>query len=437
MSLTFETARITGLHHKVEKPGITGKIEITGVFTAKIAEEMGARWVVFDKEQIIKGGFKSIELDYALQALRLKFTPKGNLDKLVLDVPSQGAGHFKVMTLGDGKKKAKKLLVKFKVDHAGSQVPLIQYLEQIGGAEGKLELLPDLKQAQKQMFGDDVKPEAAAETARAAQEAAGGAIVDKDPFGVDEEEDPRAWRKDEAGWPVPNKHGVYNERHAQTVKLVAKGGECRIYVIEAKPDTWAWGYEVQCKDFGVSHPLSGAPLATKRAAIVWALKIVEGLLQDKTGNSQKSTDQIYALYNAVVKMIAESSQGEVDPAPDEQQDDSFLACMKRATNTDQGRTILRDLETAIAALERRGGIKVPTVGPDVPNIGYRGFSVVTPREWKAIQKRIRDNGHPAIAKEHEDLITDGQAANSAFEVLLAKEYAQDLSKDRIAEEVVQ
>lgn len=416
MSLTFETARITGLHHKVEKPGITGKIEIAGVFTAKIAEAMGARWVVFDKEQIIKGGFKTIELDYALQALRLRFTPKGNLEKFVLDVPSQGAGHFKVMTLGDGKKKAKKLLVKFKVDHAGSQVPLIQYLEQIGGAEGKLELLPDLKQNQKQMFGDDVKPDAAAETAKAAQAAASES--------VEKEENPLAWRKDENGWPVPNKHGVYNSRHAQAVKLVAKGSECLIYVIEAKPDTWAWGYEVQCKDLGYSHPLSGAPLATKRAAVLWALKIVEGLLQDKTGNSQKSTDQIYALYQMVLQAIAEYSQGEeqagTEPG-DGEPAQSFTARMMHATDANEGRQILRDLETAIAAIEISAGIKVPSVG-DVPN-GYRGFSVVTPKEWRWIAKRIRDNGHPDMAKEHEALIADGKEANAEFDRLKAEENA--------------
>jgi hypothetical protein len=99
---------------------------------------------------------------------------------------------------------------------------------------------------------------------------------------------------------------------------------------------------------------------------------------------------------------------------------SFAARMRAAASPDAGRTILRELETAIAALEREGGVKVPTVG-DLPNSGYRGFSTVTPKEWVGVQKRIRDNDKGLIAAKLKDLVEDGKAANEEFGRLVAEE----------------
>lgn len=408
MSLTFETAKIIGLHHKVEKPGITGKIEIVGTFTARLAEAMDARWVVFDKEQIIKGGFKSIDLTYHLNALRLRFTPKGNLERFVLDVVGQAASKFKVMTFGDGKKKAKRMLVRFKVDVAGSQVPLIQYLEQIGGAEGKLELLPDLKQDQKQMFGDDVK--AAAETAKAAEKAA----VD-----AQEAEDPRAWMKDVNGWPIPNKSGVYNERHAQTEKMVAKGGECIVRVLQIAPDQWTWGYSISLHSSGQGSPLSGAPLPTKQAAIAWGWKTILGILENREGKA-KEVQQIAALRKMIEDRLARDQEADADGTAEAGVDVSFADLMKQATTAAEGRAIFAEIETAIRAIETEGGIKVHTVGEVGPN-HTRGFSTVTPKEWKAVEKRIHDNGNGVLAARFRDLVADGRAACEVFTKLVAKE----------------
>lgn len=101
---------------------------------------------------------------------------------------------------------------------------------------------------------------------------------------------------------------------------------------------------------------------------------------------------------------------------------SFAGRMRAAKDANEGRVILRDLETAIAALERKADIEITTVGTN-PH-GYRGFTVVQAKEWRAVQKHIRDNGHREIAKEHEALIADGREAVELLDALKAEENAR-------------
>lgn len=96
---------------------------------------------------------------------------------------------------------------------------------------------------------------------------------------------------------------------------------------------------------------------------------------------------------------------------------SFADRMRAAKDTDEGRGILREMETAIAALETAVGIKLP----GFPGPGWRGFSVVQPREWKAATKRVREIAGSLRAAEHAALVEDARQADEAFRGLLLKE----------------
>ena len=123
---------------------------------------------------------------------------------------------------------------------------------------------------------------------------------------------------------------------------------------------------------------------------------------------------------ATEAMTAEEMQQRFEFEEPAAKADSFLARMQAAKDADVGRQILHELALAIQDLG--AGIQVQTVG-QMAN-GYRGFSVVQPKEWRATQKRIRDNGFGDLAKQHEALVEDGKAAHAVFTKLVAGENAR-------------
>jgi len=426
-TIVFPKAHVKGVRFKVGNQSVLGFVEFVGRLTPEIAKELGAE--CYDSKHLPRGGFTKIDLESELVKCKCRLAVAG-ASNFVLEIDSPTISKFQVVRIG-GRKKAKStfLACKFLAAVNGREQELLAYLKTAGMADGKLEIT-EHKPEQQEMPLD---ANAAAETARAAQAAAAGArsaVIDQTVIdGLDDaiEEDPRAWTIVD-GWPVPNRQGIYNRRHAQEVAIKAKGAGLDMYVIQAAEGKWVWGYWVQGSDFGFSHPLSGAPLATKRAALCWILKAVQGRLQGTESGSNKGRQQIAALMSAIDKrLIEEAAEALYDvidpdgangePAP------SFLDRMRSAKNADEGRAILTDLETAIRAVEAEGGIRVHTVG-DLPNTGYRGFSTVSAKEWRAIEKRIRANGHPEIAAQLADLVNDGTLANAEFRHLVAQENAE-------------
>ena len=149
--VVFEKSRITAVEHKLGNGGVSSRIKVAAVFTAKVAQALNAKWVLFDKEQLVKDGFKSVELDAEVKNIGIRF----EVPKLggALDLTSESATNFKVLRMGDGKKKAKKLMVQFRIQHAGSPFELLEHMIRVGGAEGTLTLTP----LQKEMFEEAQK----------------------------------------------------------------------------------------------------------------------------------------------------------------------------------------------------------------------------------------------------------------------------------------
>lgn len=138
-TISFEKAAIHSVEHKIANNNITSKIKIIATLTAAAADVMDAKWVMFDKQSHPKGGYKSIELDFEMKNFKFDFW----IDKVAsLNLTSELATKFKVVRVGDGKKKARRLAVRFEVHHAGSPFELLEHLIRIAGAQGNLSITP-------------------------------------------------------------------------------------------------------------------------------------------------------------------------------------------------------------------------------------------------------------------------------------------------------
>lgn len=118
---------------------IVSKIKVVSIMTAEIAAVLGAKWLLFDKEQIAKAGYTAVELDFELVNVRMKFA-SAKLDKN-LDMYIEKAGQFKVYRKG-AKAKPKRLMVSFRLHYSGSPFELLEYLLRVGGIEGTCTLMP-------------------------------------------------------------------------------------------------------------------------------------------------------------------------------------------------------------------------------------------------------------------------------------------------------
>ncbi len=101
---------------------------------------------------------------------------------------------------------------------------------------------------------------------------------------------------------------------------------------------------------------------------------------------------------------------------------NFVERMRQAKEADDGRVIIGEHESAIQDLEESLAFE-PTVGENASGFGYRGFSTVQPREWKAVLKRAHAKD-VAAAKQLEELIQQGKDFEPIFETLHQAELAR-------------
>lgn len=135
--IIFEKARITAVEHRITAGTVTSRLKVVAIATAKIARAIGARWLL-DKDALVKQGFSSVELDYALKNVRLKH----GIEKVAnLELVSEMVTKFKVFRKGDDAKKAKKLMVSFQAHHTGSPFELLEHLMKVGEGEGTCTLI--------------------------------------------------------------------------------------------------------------------------------------------------------------------------------------------------------------------------------------------------------------------------------------------------------
>lgn len=136
----LERASLGELRRKMANGNSICKLEFTAAFDVRLAEKMGVRWTFFDSDDMIRPGLKKHELEFEIRNMKLRFEPA----KLghVLELNSEIADKFVIERKGDGKKKPKRLVLKFKLTHAGSVLPLAEFQERVGDAVGVLVLTP-------------------------------------------------------------------------------------------------------------------------------------------------------------------------------------------------------------------------------------------------------------------------------------------------------
>lgn len=157
--IVFEKARIAAVEHKIHAGAVTSRLKVVAIATAKIARALGARWLL-DKDALVKQGFTSVELDYALKNVRAKHA----IDQVhAVELVSDLVTKFKVFRKGDDNKKSKRLMVSFQVHHTGSPFEMLEHLMKVGEGEGVCTLVP----LQRELFAGNDKPAAAKKSKQA------------------------------------------------------------------------------------------------------------------------------------------------------------------------------------------------------------------------------------------------------------------------------
>lgn len=222
-SIHFSSAQVVGIENKIQHGHCLSRIKIAALFDATVAKKMNAQWIVFDNKRDIREGFNELGLAYEMRDFTFRFeVPK--MPDQVLEIGSELAGKFKVMRSGDGKKKPKKLLIKFVVEHHHNPFSLLEWLLKVGGAQGALTLTT--KQASLPLA--EGKPESERREV----------VADK-------------------RFPQPNQHGVYRLSDAMSERInVDQKRFARVYVLQIGNDEFINAVQWQFGTGGHSEPLS-------------------------------------------------------------------------------------------------------------------------------------------------------------------------------------
>lgn len=139
--LKFEKATLLSVELKKQGGVFINRLKFSALFDRAAARAIGAEYTVFDSKQEVRTAFKGLELDYEMYDIVVYYCIPGMEDN-PLDIRSHGADSFKLTRKGDGKKRASKLMVTFRVIHVGNAHEMVDWWIQFGGQEGSLTLEP-------------------------------------------------------------------------------------------------------------------------------------------------------------------------------------------------------------------------------------------------------------------------------------------------------
>jgi len=138
-TLKFEKATLLSVELRKQNGVFMNRLKFSALFDRAAAKAIGAEYTVFDSKQEVRTAFKDLSLDFEMHEVALYYCiPK--IEDKALDIRSHGADSFKLIRKGDGKKKASKLMVTFKVIHVGNAHEMVDWWIQFGGQEGTLTL---------------------------------------------------------------------------------------------------------------------------------------------------------------------------------------------------------------------------------------------------------------------------------------------------------
>lgn len=201
MSTTIKLSKATLLSVEMRRQNgvVSNRLKFSALFDRAAAKAIGAEYTVFDSKQEIRTAYKGMELDFEIKEVAVRYhIPK--MEDKALDIRSHGADSFKLMRKGDGKKKASKLIVQFRITHIGNAHEMVDWWLQFGGQEGELTLTPQ----QQELPLTPGKPEAERRQVVA-----------------------------DSRFPQPNEHGVYRQSDATSERInVDQKRFARVYVLQ-------------------------------------------------------------------------------------------------------------------------------------------------------------------------------------------------------------
>jgi hypothetical protein len=118
---------------------VTHRVHVNTEMTAQLADALGARWLLFDKGQFVRGGF----VETKLEKTYLNAWLTHEIDKIsTVRLTGVEIKSLRVQRRGDGKKKPKTLTLLFDVIYKGNGFPLYEHIGRITKALGTITIQP-------------------------------------------------------------------------------------------------------------------------------------------------------------------------------------------------------------------------------------------------------------------------------------------------------
>lgn len=114
------------------------RVEISAMMTAKVAKDLDARWILFDGDQVIRGGFRNLELDteFAIADVTHEI---GRISSFTMQGCS--VSKFVAKSSKATKKQPKKLSISFHLEYFGNNIFLMDHWNKVQNAEGNLRIV--------------------------------------------------------------------------------------------------------------------------------------------------------------------------------------------------------------------------------------------------------------------------------------------------------
>lgn len=114
------------------------RVEISAMMTAKVAKDLDARWILFDGDQVIRGGFRNLELDteFAIADVTHEI---GRVSSFTMQGCS--VSKFVAKSSKATKKKPKKISISFHLEYFGNNIFLMDHWNKVQNAEGNLRIV--------------------------------------------------------------------------------------------------------------------------------------------------------------------------------------------------------------------------------------------------------------------------------------------------------
>jgi len=140
--IVFEKAGIFAIQQVTGKQ-LTSKVHVVAELNEKSAEALGVRYSLFQRNGVIRFGPKAIELElqYDNAWFSHEIVKIGKL-QLVGAVVSK----FKAFRIGDGKKKPKRMMLRFVVQYTGAPFELLEHVIKCGRGAGAVTVKPTEEQ---------------------------------------------------------------------------------------------------------------------------------------------------------------------------------------------------------------------------------------------------------------------------------------------------